>query len=304
MTRRRRPCKPDIAATQLLGTVRLTADRAGPLLGPRSWSGPDLFFRPRHDSAGVWGAACRERRDCPRGRRPDSRCFIVLEVSHRAESIVNPVSRDDLGRHFPYSPCVVGCGLDDRGCGSVVPGVQEAAGRPDTRPVAVLATFMAAEHVLRWRSAQRQDQAVIYFLALQQGDTSSDQSWPSSPPALSIDPLTRRHPVTACHGQCVSRLDSKSSAYMVRPSCRALSLTRTFHAFPSASVGPLPAPWWSPVVVSLRRRQLRDLVLRRCRTVVRDGLSPARTARGGPTWDYGVRPRGVGCGCQRRWPTT
>jgi len=41
----------------------------------------------------------------------------------------------------------------------------------------------------------------------------------------------------------------------------------------------------------LHTRQLRDLVLRRCRTVVRDGLSPARTARGGPTWDYGVRPR-------------
>jgi hypothetical protein len=149
----------------------------------------------------------RERRDCSPSRRSDSRHLIVPEVDHRVESIVNPVTRDDFGCHFPDSPGVVGGGPDDRCCRPVIPGVQEAAGRPHTGPVALFAPFMAFEDILCWLATQRQDQAVINFPALQQVDASGGQSWLPSPSALGLNALARRHPVSACHGQSVSRLD-------------------------------------------------------------------------------------------------
>ena len=207
------------------GRASLPCARRGP--GPR---GPQRVVEQRPPGPGtlvaclIWHAsgtragsgrlraAYCQRRDCPPGSRPDSRPLVVLKVRHRVKSGVNPVKRDDLGRHFPDPPCVVGRGLDDRACGSLVPGMQETAGCPDTRPVALLTTFMPAQDVFSWRSAERQGQAVICFPALQQGDTPSGQRWPSPPPALSLDPLTRQHPLTSCHGGSVSLLDRDPSS--------------------------------------------------------------------------------------------
>jgi hypothetical protein len=211
----------------------------------------------------------RERPDCSLGRRLDSWHLIVPEVDHRVESIVNPVTRHDFGCHFPDSPRIVGSGPDDRCRRPVIPDVQEAAGRPHTGPVALFAPFMAFEDILCWFATQRQDQIVINFPALQQVDASGGQSWLPSPSALGLNALARRHPVSACHGQSVSRPD------------RDLSLVRYVHLVAQSE---LSVPWDLAACPLVLRRPNSDAVV-----VINGGRWAAASSENCPlmTWTAG-----------------
>ena len=148
-------------------------------------------------------ARCECREGSP-GCRPDSGYVVVLEDNHRAERLVDLVAGDHLGCHLAYSPCIVVGGSDDGSCSSPIPGMQQAAGGPHPGPVAVLRSRTAGEHVLGWRSAQRQDQVIVNLAAFQQVDASGDHSWLPPTCALGLDALAWRHPGPAHHDQSVA----------------------------------------------------------------------------------------------------
>src|SRR5262249_58289669 len=79
---------------------------------------------------------------------------------------------EDVGRHLPDPPGAVTGGGDDRRGGLVVPGVQQAAGRPDPGPVAVRAAVVAGQHVAGRLAAQNQDEAAVGLAAPEQRDAA------------------------------------------------------------------------------------------------------------------------------------
>ena len=188
-------------------------------------------------------ARCECREGSP-GCRPDSGYVVVLEDNHRAERLVDLVAGDHLGCHLAYSPCIVVGGSDDGSCSSPIPGMQQAAGGPHPGPVAVLRSRTAGEHVLGWRSAQRQDQVIVNLAAFQQVDASGDHSWLPPTCALGLDALAWRHPGPAHHDQSVAP---------VNPDLLPVRHART--------VGNHRWPAWLPLSRSVQSGLSSDLVV-------------------------------------------
>ena len=84
---------------------------------------------------------------------------VTENEGERVAGLAEFALQADLGGHFAYAPSLVGQGGHDRAGDGRIPGVQQCAGGPGAKPVAVVART-PVEHRLRVRAAGDEEAGV------------------------------------------------------------------------------------------------------------------------------------------------
>lgn len=159
------------------------------------------------------GACVHQRRQRSYSRSPHACHFIILKLGHCRQSVPQLVASHDLESHLPNSPGVIAQSGDDRLGGLVLPGPQQASGRPHPQPVRG-PTLLTGQGPASWRSAKRHDELRIYSASLQKSDAAGNNSWPTALAALVLHTLLRCQ-APGCrrtHGDSVSLLRWRNDA--------------------------------------------------------------------------------------------